>query len=131
MVLHKDSTFVRVSLNTAALVCASLATISKLLSLSGYSGEDYTSSSPPTLVWLLAAASSFFKSRYFLSHSSYFPAMSKNDMQDRICALSKNDLKDLVKTYRIPLDLHPRFHDLGFTMDRLLADAIGIYFEFL
>ncbi|GKB16932.1 hypothetical protein Tco_0850855 [Tanacetum coccineum] len=38
---------------------------------------------------------------------------------------------DLVKTYRIPLDLHPRFPDLGFTMDRLPADAIGIYFEFL
>ncbi|GJY90377.1 hypothetical protein Tco_0505573 [Tanacetum coccineum] len=57
--------------------------------------------------------------------------MSKNDMKDRICALSKNDLKDLVKTYRIPLDLHPRLPDLGFTMDRLPADAIGFYYEFL
>nr|GEW90347.1 hypothetical protein [Tanacetum cinerariifolium] len=52
--------------------------------------------------------------------------MSKNDMKDRICALSKNDLKDLVKTYRIPLDLHPRLPNLEFTMDRLPADAIGI-----
>ncbi|GKB62468.1 hypothetical protein Tco_0918654 [Tanacetum coccineum] len=52
-------------------------------------------------------------------------------MKDRICALSKNDLKDLVKTYRIPLDLHPCLPDPGFTMDRLPADAIGIYSEFL
>nr|GEU39291.1 putative reverse transcriptase domain-containing protein [Tanacetum cinerariifolium] len=29
------------------------------------------------------------------------------------------------------LDLHPRFPDPGFTMDRLPAGAIGIYFEFL
>nr|GEV11575.1 hypothetical protein [Tanacetum cinerariifolium] len=57
--------------------------------------------------------------------------MSKNDMKDRICTLSKNDLKDLVKTYRIPLDLHPRLPDPGFTMDRLPADAIGIYSKFL
>ncbi|GKC46840.1 hypothetical protein Tco_1064562, partial [Tanacetum coccineum] len=48
-----------------------------------------------------------------------------------IYALSKNDLKDLAKTYRIPLDLHPRLPDLGFTMDCLPADAIGIYSEFL
>ncbi|GKA09564.1 hypothetical protein Tco_0688895, partial [Tanacetum coccineum] len=77
-------------------------------------------------VRLLATASSFFESRYFLSPSSYFLAMSKNDMKDRICALSKNDLKDLVKTYCIPLDLHPCLHDPGFTMDRLPADAIGL-----
>ncbi|GKC00216.1 hypothetical protein Tco_0986352, partial [Tanacetum coccineum] len=38
---------------------------------------------------------------------------------------------DLVKTYRIPVDLHPRLPDVGFTMDRLPADAIGIYSEFL
>ncbi|GJR18610.1 retrovirus-related pol polyprotein from transposon TNT 1-94 [Tanacetum coccineum] len=83
-------------------------------------------------VRLLAAASPFFESRYFLSLIlPIFPAMSKNDMKDRICALSKNDLKDLVKTYRIPLDLHPRLPDPGFTMDRLPADAIGIYSEFL
>ncbi|GJX81880.1 retrovirus-related pol polyprotein from transposon TNT 1-94 [Tanacetum coccineum] len=50
-------------------------------------------------------------------------------MKDRICTLSKNDLKDLVKTYRIPLDLHPCLPDHGFTMDRLPADAIGIYFD--
>nr|GEU91895.1 transposase (putative), gypsy type [Tanacetum cinerariifolium] len=48
-----------------------------------------------------------------------------------MCTLSKNDLKDLVKTYRIPLDLHPRLHDPGFIMDHLPGDAIGIYFEFL
>nr|GEY33601.1 hypothetical protein [Tanacetum cinerariifolium] len=57
--------------------------------------------------------------------------MSKNDMKDHICTLSKNDLKDLVKTYRIPLDLHPCLPDPGFTMDRLPANAIGIYSEFL
>ncbi|GJU17363.1 hypothetical protein Tco_1145329 [Tanacetum coccineum] len=52
-------------------------------------------------------------------------------MKYRICTLSKNDLKDLVKTYRIPLDLHPHLPNVGFTMDRLPADAIGIYSEFL
>ncbi|GKD34997.1 hypothetical protein Tco_1250506 [Tanacetum coccineum] len=52
-------------------------------------------------------------------------------MKDRICTLSKNDLKDLVKTYRIPLDLYPHLHDVGFTMDHLLTNAIGIYYEFL
>ncbi|GKB92053.1 hypothetical protein Tco_0964325 [Tanacetum coccineum] len=66
-----------------------------------------------------------------LSSSSYFPAMSKNDLKKRICSLSKNDLKDLVKTYHIPVVLHPRLPDPGFTIDRLPADAIGIYSEFL
>ncbi|GJX66641.1 hypothetical protein Tco_0300984 [Tanacetum coccineum] len=47
-------------------------------------------------------------------------------MKGRICALSKNDLKDLVKTYRIPLDLHPRLPDPGFTMNHLPADVIGL-----
>ncbi|GKC12736.1 hypothetical protein Tco_1009518, partial [Tanacetum coccineum] len=42
-----------------------------------------------------------------------------------------HDLEDLVKTFRIPLDLHPRLPDSTFTMDRLPSDAIGIYFEFL
>ncbi|GKD34549.1 hypothetical protein Tco_1250058, partial [Tanacetum coccineum] len=45
--------------------------------------------------------------------------------------LDKSDLSDLVKTYRIPLDLYPCLPDIGFTMDRLPADAIGIYSEFL
>nr|GEV97124.1 hypothetical protein [Tanacetum cinerariifolium] len=49
----------------------------------------------------------------------------------RVCTLSKNDLKDLVNTYRIPLYLHPRLLDHGFTMEHLPAGAIGIYSEFL
>nr|GEU56883.1 hypothetical protein [Tanacetum cinerariifolium] len=57
--------------------------------------------------------------------------MFENDMKNRIYTLFKNDLKDLVKTYRIPLDLHPRLPDPRFTMDHLPGDAIGIYFEFL
>nr|GFB32774.1 hypothetical protein [Tanacetum cinerariifolium] len=61
-----------------------------------------------------------------LSSFSDFPAMFKNDTKNRICTLSKNDLKDLVKTYRIPQDLHPRLPDPEFTMDRLPGDAIGI-----
>ncbi|GKB21007.1 hypothetical protein Tco_0854930 [Tanacetum coccineum] len=52
-------------------------------------------------------------------------------MEDHICTLSKNDLKDLVKTYRIPLDLHPRLPDLRFTMDHLPANVVGNYSEFL
>ncbi|GJW29172.1 hypothetical protein Tco_0046047 [Tanacetum coccineum] len=57
--------------------------------------------------------------------------MSKNDMKNHIRTLSKNDLKDLVKTYRIPLDLHPRLPNSGFTMDHLPGNAIGIYTELL
>ncbi|GKA45454.1 hypothetical protein Tco_0738250 [Tanacetum coccineum] len=38
---------------------------------------------------------------------------------------------DLVKTYRIPLDLHPRLPNPGFTMDHLPDGAIGIYSKFL
>ncbi|GKD58849.1 putative reverse transcriptase domain-containing protein, partial [Tanacetum coccineum] len=39
----------------------------------------------------------------------------------RLLAAASPFLKvDLVKTYRIPLDLHPRFPDPGFTMDHLL-----------
>ncbi|GJT25122.1 hypothetical protein Tco_0895059 [Tanacetum coccineum] len=38
---------------------------------------------------------------------------------------------DLVKTYRIPVDIHPRLPDLGFTMDHFPTDDIGIYSEFL
>ncbi|GJX33272.1 hypothetical protein Tco_0243127 [Tanacetum coccineum] len=52
-------------------------------------------------------------------------------MKNRICALSKNDLKYLVKTYRIPLDLHPRLPDSRFTIDHLPSNDIGIYTEFL
>ncbi|GJZ30753.1 hypothetical protein Tco_0575800 [Tanacetum coccineum] len=81
--------------------------------------------------WWCSDPTSTFDKVLSLSSSSYFPAMSKNDMKDRICTISKNDLKDLVKTYRIPLDLHPRLPDPRFTMDRLPADAIGIYSEFL
>ncbi|GKA37261.1 hypothetical protein Tco_0723826 [Tanacetum coccineum] len=57
--------------------------------------------------------------------------MSTNDMKDRICTLSKNDLKDLVKTYCIPLDIHPHLPDPGFTMEHLPNNATGIYTEFL
>nr|GEZ45126.1 hypothetical protein [Tanacetum cinerariifolium] len=55
--------------------------------------------------------------------------MSKNNTKARICTLSKNDLKDLMKTYRILLDLHPRLPDPRFIMDRLPADVIGIYYH--
>nr|GEZ75899.1 hypothetical protein [Tanacetum cinerariifolium] len=50
--------------------------------------------------------------------------MSKKDMKNRICTLFKNDLKDLVKTYHIPLDLHPRLPNSGFTIDHLPNNAI-------
>ncbi|GJV00860.1 hypothetical protein Tco_1330130 [Tanacetum coccineum] len=101
-----------------SLSCASLSETSKPVLSFGCSGGDYTSSCPPSLVLSLSA-------------SSYFPAMSKNDMKDRICTFFKNDLKDLVKAYRIPLDLHPCLLYPGFTMDHLPTDAIGIYSKFL
>nr|GEX09744.1 hypothetical protein [Tanacetum cinerariifolium] len=68
---------------------------------------------------------------FSFSSFSYFLAMSKNDMKNRVSTLSKSDIEDLVKTSRIPLDLYPCLHDYTFTMDRLPNDAIGIYFEFL
>nr|GEV24414.1 hypothetical protein [Tanacetum cinerariifolium] len=57
--------------------------------------------------------------------------MSKNDMKKHVSILSKSDLEDLVKTFRIPLDLHLCFLDSTYTMDRLPSDAICIYSEFL
>nr|GEY86375.1 hypothetical protein [Tanacetum cinerariifolium] len=45
--------------------------------------------------------------------------MLKNDMKNRVSTLSKSDLEDLLKTFRIPLDLHPRLSDSMFTMDCL------------
>ncbi|GJY22421.1 hypothetical protein Tco_0396079 [Tanacetum coccineum] len=57
--------------------------------------------------------------------------MSKNDMKSCVSTLSESDLEDLVKTFCIPMDLHPRFPDSSFTMDCLPSDAIGIYSEFL
>ncbi|GJW37536.1 hypothetical protein Tco_0060456 [Tanacetum coccineum] len=59
------------------LARASLAAISKLLSLSGRSAGDYTSSCPPSLVRLLAAASLFFESR-FGEDLSYTPRSSSS-----------------------------------------------------
>ncbi|GKE91852.1 hypothetical protein Tco_1572947, partial [Tanacetum coccineum] len=55
--------------------------------------------------------------------------MSKNDMKNHVSTLSKDDLGDLVKAFRIPLNLHPRFPDPTLTMDRLPHDAIGVYSE--
>ncbi|GJR81398.1 hypothetical protein Tco_0152183 [Tanacetum coccineum] len=52
-------------------------------------------------------------------------------MKNHVSTLSKSDLEDLVKTFRIPLDLHPRLPDSTFTIDHLPIDAIGIYFDFL
>ncbi|GKD66796.1 hypothetical protein Tco_1308904 [Tanacetum coccineum] len=51
-------------------------------------------------------------------------------MKNRVSTLSDSDLKDLIKTFRIPLDLYPHFPDSTFTMDRLPSDAIGVYSEF-
>ncbi|GKB87035.1 hypothetical protein Tco_0959307 [Tanacetum coccineum] len=49
----------------------------------------------------------------------------------RLLAVASPFLKvDLAKTYHIPVDLHPYLPDPGFTIDRLPADAIGIYSEF-
>ncbi|GKA92750.1 hypothetical protein Tco_0814675 [Tanacetum coccineum] len=61
-----------------------------------------------------------------LSSFPYYPAMSKNYMKTRVSTLSKDDLSDLVKTFHIPVDLHPRLPDPALTMDRLPDDAIGL-----
>ncbi|GJU14855.1 hypothetical protein Tco_1142821, partial [Tanacetum coccineum] len=52
-------------------------------------------------------------------------------MKNRVSTLSKDDLGDLVKAFRIPLNLHPRFPDLALTMDCLPHEAIGVYSESL
>ncbi|GKA57626.1 hypothetical protein Tco_0756814 [Tanacetum coccineum] len=58
--------------------------------------------------------------------------VSSKALPQRVWGLQVADSHtDLVKTYRIPLDLHPRLPDPGFTMDHLPGDAIGIYSEFL
>ncbi|GJY96258.1 hypothetical protein Tco_0512619, partial [Tanacetum coccineum] len=41
--------------------------------------------------------------------------------------LAKADLGTLIKTYHIPLDLHPYLPNPDLTMDHLLNDVIGIY----
>ncbi|GKE10384.1 hypothetical protein Tco_1413935 [Tanacetum coccineum] len=57
--------------------------------------------------------------------------MSKNDMKNSISTLSKDDLGDLVKAFRILLNMHPRFLDPTLIMDRLPHDAISVYSESL
>nr|GEW25326.1 hypothetical protein [Tanacetum cinerariifolium] len=52
-------------------------------------------------------------------------------MNTHVFDLSKTDLRNLVKTYHISLDLHPRLLDPNLTMDRLPSDAICIYVQFL
>ncbi|GKA80365.1 hypothetical protein Tco_0786961 [Tanacetum coccineum] len=61
---------------------------------------------------------------YLSTPSSYFLAMAKYDMNAYVSDLSEADLGTLIKTYRIPLDLHPRLPDLDLTMDHLPGDAI-------
>nr|GEW22410.1 hypothetical protein [Tanacetum cinerariifolium] len=114
--------YARTELITSDLICPS--TYQLLWNSGGDYGPDLSFDKSASLERLFSSAHVLS-----LSSSSYFPAMSKNDMKDRICALSVNDLKEMVKTYRIPLDLHPRLPNLGFTMDRLPADAIGAYFS--
>ncbi|GKB86310.1 putative pumilio homolog 8, chloroplastic, partial [Tanacetum coccineum] len=44
---------------------------------------------------------------------------------------AEDELVDLVKTFLIPANLHPRLPDPALTMDRLPNDTIGVYSEFL
>ncbi|GJY67128.1 hypothetical protein Tco_0469366 [Tanacetum coccineum] len=46
-------------------------------------------------------------------------------MKNHVSTLFKDDLGELVKTFRIPLNLHPHFPDPTLTMDRLPQDTIG------
>ncbi|GKB88373.1 hypothetical protein Tco_0960645 [Tanacetum coccineum] len=53
------------------------------------------------------------------------PDMSFFGVLVRLLAAASRFLKvDLVKTYRIPLDLHPRLPNFGFTIDHLPGNAI-------
>nr|GEX53000.1 hypothetical protein [Tanacetum cinerariifolium] len=57
--------------------------------------------------------------------------MSKYYMKTYVSNLTEVDLRILVKTYRIPLDLHSRLLDPALTMDHLPNDTIGIYTQSL
>ncbi|GKC59826.1 hypothetical protein Tco_1087424 [Tanacetum coccineum] len=47
-------------------------------------------------------------------------------MNAHVSDLTKADLGTLVKTYRIPLHLHPSLLDLDLTMDHLPNDVVGV-----
>ncbi|GJX82019.1 hypothetical protein Tco_0331500 [Tanacetum coccineum] len=53
-------------------------------------------------------------------------AMAKYDMNTHVSDLTEADLGTLVKTYCIPLDLHPCLLDPDLTMDHLPNDAKGL-----
>ncbi|GJX68467.1 hypothetical protein Tco_0304194 [Tanacetum coccineum] len=55
----------------------------------------------------------------------------KFDMHVYTSILTFDEVKNLVGEYAIPLDLHPCVPPFGLTMNRLLADKIGIYDQYL
>lgn len=54
----------------------------------------------------------------------------KQDIQRRFSKTRPADLVFLVNAFGVPSDLHPRVPPQGMTMDRLPADAIGLYVEY-
>ncbi|GJU51264.1 hypothetical protein Tco_1220819 [Tanacetum coccineum] len=55
----------------------------------------------------------------------------KFDMHVYTSVLTSDEVKSLVAEYAIPLDLHPYIPPSGLIMNRLLADKIGIYDQYL
>ncbi|GJR27467.1 retrotransposon protein, putative, ty1-copia subclass [Tanacetum coccineum] len=96
------------------------------------SGPDQSFDIPTSLKCMSSLACASLAEVLYLSFLfPYFLAMSKNDMNTHVSDLSETDLRNLIKTYCIPLDLHPCLPDPNLTMDCLPSDAIGIYLQFL
>ena len=54
----------------------------------------------------------------------------KKDIRLRPSTMDEGEVLVVVETFGIPKDLHPRVPPSGMTMDRLPADAIGLYAEY-
>ncbi|GJZ08656.1 hypothetical protein Tco_0542939 [Tanacetum coccineum] len=64
-----------------------------------------------------------------IPESSKAGVVPKFDMHIHISTLTSKELKEAINTYGIPMDLIPRLPDLDLIMDKLPANAIGVYVE--
>jgi hypothetical protein len=55
----------------------------------------------------------------------------KFDMHTYTSTMTEEEVRDVARLYGIPEDLHPRVPPEGMTMNKLPADAIGIYEQYL
>ncbi|GJY35688.1 putative reverse transcriptase domain-containing protein [Tanacetum coccineum] len=121
---HNCGAFPWTKLLTPDLTCPSTH---QLLWISpGYSRPNMSSDLLASPEYLSDLARVSLAEVFSVSFVSYFLAMSRNDIKTRVSTLSKDELGDLVKTFRIPANLHPCLPDPALTMDRLPDEAIGV-----